>query len=376
VSRTATAHAYGPFVHGRRWRVVTVAADGTRGRRSFATRGEAEEYRRAFLEATENRTVEIAIHGFLDYLRRDRGAAESSIVTNRHRLHALLQVGLGKSDRLLATLTPSACRELYAQRSRTVKPDTHRGELILASKFTAWCHEQGWLPSNPFDGVKPVGRKSHGKPQLRVDESRKLLAVLTADESPDATAVMMALLMGLRAHEIVERIGRDLDDAGRLLWISKSKTLAGVRQVVVPPELRARLAALAEGKPLDARIFGEMTRYALHYHVKRYCRLAEVPIVPPHGLRGTFATLAVTAELNGGASTSTASVARTIGHSHHDGGATLRRHYLAPGAEESAAAARVGRILVDRDPLDADERPEEIGSAMADPLGTVAVEFN
>jgi hypothetical protein len=63
----------------------------------------------------------------LDYLRRDRGAAESSIVTNRHRLHALLQVGLGKSDRLLGTLTAAACRELYAQRSRTVKPDTRRG---------------------------------------------------------------------------------------------------------------------------------------------------------------------------------------------------------------------------------------------------------
>lgn len=356
--RIRTAHAYGPFAHGRRWRVVTVAADGNRARFSFAERGEAEEFRKAFLEATENRTVEIAIHDFLDFLRRDRGAVESSIVTNRHRLRAILRVGLKHGDRLLSTLTPAACRDLYARRSQEVKPDTHRGELVLASKFTAWCHEQRWLPSNPFVDVKPVGRKNHGKPQLRVDESRKLLAVLNADESLEATAVMMALLMGLRAHEIVERIGRDLDDGGRLLWISKSKTLAGVRQVVVPLELRGRLAALAEGKPLDARLFGDMTRYALHYHVKRLCKVAEVPVVPPHGLRGTFATLAVTAEVNGGGPTSTVSVARTIGHSHHNGGATLRRHYLAPGAEESAAAVRVGRVL-HGDPLPPSEAPNE-----------------
>jgi integrase len=364
MSRTRVARAYGPEQHGRKFRVVVRAADGSQSRVSFATRGEADEFKRAFNEATENRTVEIAIHAYMDHLRKERGAQESSIVTNRHRLHGLLRVGRGKSDRPLSKLTPAACRDLYAKRSQEVAADTHRGELVLASKFTAWCHERGWLPCNPFAAVEPVGRKNHGKPQLRIDESRKLVDALSPDESPEATAVMMALLLGMRAHEIVERIGRDLDDDGRILWISKSKTAAGRRQVKVPPALRSRLAALAEGKP-DARIFGEMTRHSLYYHVKRYCKLAEVPVVPPHGLRGTFTTLAV---LNGGGAID--SVARTIGHSQRDGGATLRRHYLSPGAEQSAAAARVDAILIGR------EEPEPTPAEKAmDDLAREAMAF-
>ena len=44
-----------------------------------------------------------------------------------------------------------------------------------------------------------------------------------------AVAAMMALLLGMRATEIVSRVVRDLDDNGRLLWIPTAKTEAGKR---------------------------------------------------------------------------------------------------------------------------------------------------
>ena len=40
-----------------------------------------------------------------------------------------------------------------------------------------------------------------------------------------AVAAMMALVMGMRASEIVSRVVRDLDDDGRLLWIFDSTGL-------------------------------------------------------------------------------------------------------------------------------------------------------
>jgi integrase len=51
-----------------------------------------------------------------------------------------------------------------------------------------------------------------------------------------AVAALMALPMGMRVSEIAERIVRNLDDDGRLLWITDAKTQAGVRRLQVPDE--------------------------------------------------------------------------------------------------------------------------------------------
>ena len=266
----------------------------------------------------------------------------------RHRLVALLQ--LVTTDRQLAALDARTASKMVDVRSGEVAHETMRGELRVASMFAAWCVKRGWLAFDPFAGIElkaPPGGRSIGKPQLRVDEARRFLAFVVADASPEATGVLMALLMGMRAraHEIVERTARDLDD-GRLLWIPQSKTRAGIRQIAVLPVLRSRLAELAVGEAPDAKLFGDISRHALHYHAVRLAKLAGVPRVTPHGLRGSFATLAVAASLPGmtaDRAPTVAEVARTLGHA--DNRATMRRHYMAPGAEESAASARVGELL-------------------------------
>jgi integrase len=85
-----------------------------------------------------------------------------------------------------------------------------------------------------LEDVQGLSRRRRGKPQLTTDESRKFLAkaLQSAEEEDDgAIAAMMALLMGDEASEIVERTVRNLDDGGRLLWITDSKTQAGVRRL-------------------------------------------------------------------------------------------------------------------------------------------------
>jgi integrase len=88
---------------------------------------------------------------------------------------------------------------------------------------------------------------------------------------------------------------RDVDDAARVLWIERAKTRAGDRRLEVPEVLRPQLAALVAGRAPDAPLFGGHDRHWVGYHVRRLCRLAKVPVVCPHVLRGTQSSIAARA---------------------------------------------------------------------------------
>jgi hypothetical protein len=70
-----------------------------------------------------------------------------------------------------------------------------------------------------------LGKRRRGKPQLTTDEARKFLATALelAAEDEGAIAAAMALLMGMRASEIVARtVSCSADDRHRCRrgWLS------------------------------------------------------------------------------------------------------------------------------------------------------------
>lgn len=330
--RATNERVHGPYKHGNRWRLVFVGATGARQVESYANHAEAQAALEAARAVIGDRSLGQAVR---DYLAAGTGKHSTS-TTTRYRLLAIFHLVAG--DRPLSSLTPKVAAQLYAVRVASgVAVATHHGELGYASRFCGWCVERGWLRANPFEDVRPVGEKNRGKPKLRVNASRQLLEYLNGDQSVEATAVMTAFVLGLRASEVVKRTVADLDDHGRLFWIRDTKTAAGDREIEIPESLRLRLNALAAGKASTDRLFGDMTRWALHYHCVRFCELAGVPRVTPHGLRGSGATNAV--RMGG----SVADVARAMGHA--DDGVTLRRHYLGGGAEESSRARRIESLL-------------------------------
>lgn len=143
----------------------------------------------------------------------------------------------------LAQLTPRKAAHLYdrlsTRPSKTGRPlstDSHRNILAECKSFGRWCAKSKLLPADPFAAVEGVGRRSHGKPQLRIDEARRFCRTaheLAIGGDVGAVAALVTLLLGLRASEITERVSRDVDDGGRLLWIPDSKTRAGRRQVEI-----------------------------------------------------------------------------------------------------------------------------------------------
>lgn len=112
-----------------------------------------------------------------------------------------------------------------------------------------------------------------------------------------AMMAMMAVLMDMRAEEIVLRNVRDVDENGTVLW-TESKSEAGTRRLVIPPQLQRCIAKLVHGRASSEPLFyssrakaGYFDRALPRKWSNKISRAAGVLEVGAHGLRRTFATL-------------------------------------------------------------------------------------
>lgn len=378
----------GPDEHGReKFRVRIVRSDGAIGTHYFVQQVPAPEYRSEGVEyhkgdrstaerfvaslkkEISDRTIGMTITDYLDHLVKYGGDKRTPIKANtvpttRSKLVMFFQLckpysvrrGTKRSndtqydDRPLSSLTPSVCQKLYNDLVKTKAAATHHGMLKTTQNFTKWCTASGFFKKDPAEEILLEGTANVGKAQLKLDEARKLILQCYSDSHPTAgVAVAAVLTLGARAHEITERQVNDLDDNGKVLCITKSKTKAGERRVQLPPVLRAKLRKVVEGQPPGASIFS-MSNANLLEHVYRLCHEAGVPAVCTHGLRGTHVTLTGENEIE------MQNIARQVGHAGTD---VTRRHYMAAGTEQSMRAARFEAMLLQApDESDADEQLE------------------
>ena len=264
--RRKGARIVGPFWDEKRkaWRVIGHAEDGTRADGCGQTEDEAQEIADRFREELRLEgpiTVGEALEAYEKHLRA-KGNKPGSIATTMQRLRSI--VGTRESRLLDAARSTQERYATLVARARAAHPtkavggstderriavDTHRNALGETRTFGKWCVKQGYLSRNPWAEVEGVGKRRRGKLQLRVDEARTWLkkALELAEQGDDgAVAAMMTLLLGLRASEVIKRVGRDVDSQGTLLWIDCSKTPAGRRVVEVPGVLHQNLVQLAE----------------------------------------------------------------------------------------------------------------------------------
>ncbi len=319
----------GPYPHAGRWRLIVVGPGSEKTRQDYESKSEAEKVKRCVereLRTAEERTIGEAKTEYMRYLLEVKGNKPGSVEDVMYRLGVFFtevdgggQVVRDLADVTLGSITPAKGEALYVSlRSRKTQHggmlsvDSHRTMLAAAKTFFRWCVvEKKWLARNPLEVVKGIGKIRHGKEQLRIDEARKWMveAHRQADAGrAGAVAAMAALVMGMRASEIVSRVVRDLDDGGALLWIPDSKTLAGRRKLQVPGFLQPYLVELARGRDPQAALFGEHWRDWPRKWVQRICRAAGVPKVSAHGMRGLHGTLAVDSGITSHA------VASALGH--------------------------------------------------------------
>lgn len=344
---TSGERIHGPYAHGARFRIVYVDGDGRRSTLSFATEGDAL---RAIADAKaklEGLQVSAAIEEYLDDCRA-RELRPSTIASTGYRLRTLLQVDVGRTGGPIAGLTPARAKHLVAALGEERSVAYRRGALAEAGTWARWCVARRYLRADPFAGLTIRGRAKRGKALLRIDEARRFASHCFAaagrgDQA--ALAAVTCLYLGTRASEVTDRVVRDLDDAGRVLWIPVAKTEAGRRRVEIPAELVGLLldrAAAAGGRgapaaPLFTAEAGEQAdRHWLRHHVARLCREARVPEVCTQSLRGLHATLARESGL------SAAAVAAAIGQA---GPAVTERSYIAPETTQRARSQAALRVL-------------------------------
>lgn len=301
--RSNEQRIYGPYEHGDTFRLHLVRGGG-RGRKTsylvFATRALAEAALAGARSQAQGATVKMAVDALVATMKA-AGRAEGTIATAEYRLDHFFALARN-GNRPLSWLRTRG-EELYAAAQVGRSADTHQAELALAKQVGSLAVKRRWLRANPFAEVESVGRKKHGstKSRHRVDESRKLLEYclgLGADQH--AIITMAYLLLGSRASELVKRDVRDIDDRGSLLWISRTKTLAGNRKLLIPEELRVPLLELVKGRKSSDPIFTKedgtrATRYWAYHHVRRICADAKVTVLSPQGLRRTQSDLATEA---------------------------------------------------------------------------------
>lgn len=328
----------GPYHEAGRakpWRVVAVAADGTREETRFARKATAEAFAAAYkAELPDAQTVGGAVKEYRKAMTA-AGNKAGSVATTCYRLAWL------PAELPIADLTPRVMAQRYKERSGQVAAATHRAELAECKTFLRWCAERRYILRSPAKGIKPVGRVKRGKKQLRASEARKLSDHCLSRSDDLAVAALCCLWLGLRSGEVRQRVARDVDDTGSAvwLWVDEAKTEAGQRRVEVPEPLGALLLGLADRGgylfPSESKA-GYRGATWLRKGVARLCKAAGVPVVCPHGLRGTHATLAQEAGL------SSAAVAATLGHENVR---VTEQSYTAPGTAERAGQKRALKVL-------------------------------
>lgn len=346
---------YGPYAHRGGFR-CQLHANGQKVWLSVETTWERAEQigREAVrkLMADHKTSVGGALDQYADYLRA-KGNRPGSITTTLYRLRRFFV----DPSLALGTLTARRCAGYYAALTERQKADTHRNTLAEARTFCRWLLSENMIVCDPLASVKAIGRRRRGKPQLHIDEARSWLD--HAEEQAKqghvgAVAAMVSLLMALRSGEILARQVRDLDCQGAVLWIPQSKTEAGKRRVRVPDPLQPYLLRLALGKQPTDHLFsvrktGKPPGVAwVRKWVKKLCRLARVPEVCAHSMRGLHATLAVEE------GTSPDVVARSLGH--HKASVTLS-NYAAPGSRDAAIQRSVETTLMQPAPAKPLELP-------------------
>lgn len=329
----------GPYYRAKgvkRWRVIVIAPDGTREETGFARKATAEGFAQAYrAELPQALTVSKCLGEYREALQL-KGNKDSSIGNTLIRLGAWFDGAAA-----LESITPQHVAAAYRARQKTLAASTHRAELAEVKTWLRWCKEQRWILRSPAEDIKPVGRVKHGKKQLRASEARRLSEHCLERGDDLAVAVLCCLWLGLRSGEVRQRVARDVDDAGGVvwLWIDATKTEAGKRRIEVPEPLAGLLQARAERKgylfPSD-REQGYRGATWLRKGLAGLCRAAGVEVVCPHGLRGTHATLARQAGVSGRA------VAATLGHGRV---AVTEQSYVAPGVSEGIERGRALRVI-------------------------------
>ena len=259
--RSKPERVLGPYRHYRKWRVLLVSAGGAKTVTDYEDEAKARQVVRSLrreLAKGGDRTVLEAREKYEMYMRDDKGNKLRSIAATAWRLGIFFH----EDDLLLDQLTSHALQGLLRRLAdASAAEDEAAAGCGLASEHLGggevvpwWCVGKKWLARNPLDEVEGVGKRRHGKEQLRIDEARRwqAKAIEFADQGEaGAVAAMMCagdgdagVGDGQPGRSRPGRRGEAAVDPGL-------EDRGGRRKLQVPEFLQPYLRRMAEGTGSD-----------------------------------------------------------------------------------------------------------------------------
>ena len=198
-----------------------------------------------------------------------------------------------------------------------------------------WAVENGYLAANPFARVKPPKVTRKENIVLTETQCRRLLEECERRGTLLHAFVALAVETGMRISEMANLEPADIDFQARLVsirpkedWSPKARR---GRVVAVTEETAGLLFELrGRGPYILAGTSRDQWKRMMRAKLKEACRKAGVPVVTPHDLRRTAATLMALAGVP-------QDVAQAVlGHASYQ---TTRQFYIRVNAEEAARRA-------------------------------------
>jgi integrase/predicted RNA-binding Zn-ribbon protein involved in translation (DUF1610 family) len=307
----------------------------------FATRRECEAALAKILAALEAQTftppTKVTVKQFLtaEWLPTVKGSLRPTTYASYVMLtreHVLPRLGALQLQRL----SPAALNALYAH---LLEQGRVHGQGGLSASSVRRVHavlhkacrdavRWGRLSSNPVDGADPPRARADAEEKLRVWNAEQLAAFLAAVADDRLFALWRVLAAtGMRRGEALGLSWQDVDMEGGSLticraWIpvngtaqfSEPKSRRSRRTIALDPvtlealqthaarqadEQSHRCADLAEGDLVFTRPDGRpLVPWLVSKAFREHSRAAMLPLIPLHGLRHSYATLALSSGVN------------------------------------------------------------------------------
>ena len=364
MGRNADGQGRKPHKWRGRWRAyltVGYKPNGSPDRRYVygATEGECldklDELRRQHrLGALGDASVTVADY-LTDWLDQKRLEVKRRTVDEYERelAHALPHIGHVKLSQLTALHVQRMMRAVNG--GTTITRRTLKSGVVKERRFTLTARaanqargilsnalddavRAGIIPSNPARRVKPLRHEAVDAQVWTAAEVERFLNTTRAGAAAQHALFYLALTTGMRAGELIALEWGDVTathihvrrtitrEAGRVV-VGPPKSRASNRTIALPPDARQVLVEHRAGLTLEGvdspLVFptgggGMLTHSNLRRALRTWAERAEVPLIRPHDLRHTYASMVISAGVNA------SELARQLGHS--DPGFTLRRY--------------------------------------------------
>lgn len=225
-----------------------------------------------------------------------------SVASYRYRVAKIVDL-LG--DIRLSQLTPLAIEKFKIDLRQTVGPTTASMVFVMLKMALRKAVRWGILSRNPGDLVDAPRKSRREPPMLDNDTIRRVIEA--ADATPYGDLVYTAVMTGMRWGELRDLLWSEVDFASAAVFVSRSKTRAGVRPIALGPETVARLQrhrleqmrfyrelGAAPSQRVFVSTFGALlsqSNFGVSWWRKRITVAAGVPGLHFHDLRHAQATL-------------------------------------------------------------------------------------